>query len=166
MQLQIIVNTGDKKDVAELQKLAAFLNGGAAAPVAATKPAKGKSKPVVEEDEDEEESEVEETEVEEDEPTFEDDDSEEESEEEESEDEEEDEAPAKGKAKPAAGKGPKLQDVINEFQATHKKLTKKLKTSEKAQQKLNALLKKHGAKNTRTLDVKKYATVIKELKAL
>lgn len=55
---------------------------------------------------------------------------------------------------------------MDEFQATHKRLAKKLKSDEKAQKKLNELLKKNGAKSTRTLKADKYAAVIKALKAL
>jgi hypothetical protein len=84
--------------------------------------------------------------------------------------EEEVKAPAKGKAAQAKGKAApaiKLEAVIAEFQATGKVLMgKKGAVKEKVQAKLNALLKKHGAKSSRTLDAKKYAEVMKELKAM
>lgn len=159
----------------QLRSLADFLEAQASTTTPGKKPAKGKGKkaPVVE-DEEVEEEETEEEEVSEDEgePDFEADEEEEVEEEEET--EEEDEPAPKKKAgsttKPKGSSGTtskvSLESVVSAFQATHKALEKKLKSREKAQAKLNALLKKHGAKNTRTLDAKKYSIVIKELKAL
>lgn len=144
-----------------------------------------KKKVVEEEEEEEEESEdepnfdeEEEEEESEDEDEDEDESEEEESEDEDEEEEEEEEEEVKSKKKKVSSKTKTgktsatqsgkitLETVIKEFQATHKRLAKKLKSEDKAQTKLNALLKANGAKSTRTLDSKKYSTVLKALKAL
>lgn len=143
-----------------------------AAPKSKKKAAKKVSKktaPVEDEEEDDVDFDDEEDVDDEEEEEVDDDSDDEEEEEEEVDDEEEEEVPAKKKTSTKTSSTTskvKLQDVMTESQAAHKRLTKKLKTAEKAQAKINALLKKHGAKNTRTLDPKKFAVVIKELKAL
>ncbi len=60
----------------------------------------------------------------------------------------------------------KLEDVITQCGVTHKKLKAKKLTTEKAQAKINAVIKKHGGKSARTLLATKYSAVIKDLKAL
>jgi len=172
MKFLVELDTANKKTSLATLEEAKLLLAGKAAP--ADKPAvKGKKSKVVEEEEEEEdEVDFDEEDEESEEEEVEDEDGEEEEGEEDGE-EDEYEAPVKkkvtkkapGKAAPAKGKLD-LKAVMAEFQAAHKKLSKKLKSEDKAQAKLNAVLKKNGAASTRKLDPSKFAAVVKELKAL
>lgn len=163
-----------------------------ATPVAAKKTRATKATPVVEKaflDEEEEDDDIDfdndddEAQGDEDEEdAVEESDDEESEEEDEGEEDEEEEAPkqsAKSRAKPAVvakGKATtakpvkatkvSLLDVQRAFAAAHSTLVKRLKSKDKAAARLNALLKKHGAKNTRTLEFAKYSNVMKELQTL
>lgn len=182
MKLKLLIDTENQQDLIDASLLLNYYlkpgNKTAAAESLKKAPATAKKKaaPIIEDEELEEEEpnfdeEENEEEVGEEEENF-----EEEGEEEIEEEEEEKPAPKKkaaapaakapAKSAPATGSKLKLEDVVTQCGVTHKKLKIKLKSTEKAQAKINAVIKAHGAKSTRTLDAKKYAAVIKDLKAL
>ena len=181
MKLKLLIDTENQQDLIDASLLLNYYlkpgNKTAAAESLKKAPATAKKKaaPIVEDEELEENFEEEpsfdEEENFEEEPSF-----DEEENEEEPEEEEEKPTPKKkaaapatkssAKSAPATGSKLKLEDVVTQCGVTHKKLKIKLKSTEKAQAKINAVIKAHGAKSTRTLDAKKYAAVIKDLKAL
>lgn len=136
------------------------------------KKAPAKKKPAKEDEEEREEveSDFSESEDEDADPDFDAEDEEEYQDEEELEDDEaEEEKTAKKKPTkdaPVKKETASIEGIVKAAATAHAHLTKKLKSKEKSQAKVNSIFKKYGAKNSRTLPLKHFTAALKDLKAL